>query len=91
VHAIFSMRGRYGLVNWKAIATYAVAVIAEIPFMSCALFVGPLATALGGVDIAWVVGLLVAGVVHYVLNRSAAAEDTDLAVPPVTATAAATA
>ncbi len=80
-----------GLVNIKAIVTYVVAVLVEIPFMSCALFVGPLATALGGVDIAWVVGLVVAGGLHYVLNRSAAARDAELATPPLTATAAATA
>ena len=91
VGAIVSMRGRYGLVNWKAIGTYAVAVIAQIPFMSCALFVGPVATALGGVDIAWLVGLFVAGILHYALNRSAAAEDGDLPVTPITATSAATA
>jgi nucleobase:cation symporter-1, NCS1 family len=91
VGAIVSMRGRYGLVNVKAVVTYAVAVLAEIPFMSCALFVGPLATALGGVDIAWVVGLVVAGGLHYLLNRSAAASDAELATPPLTATAAATA
>lgn len=91
VGAIVSMRGRYGLVNWKAIGTYAVAVIAQIPFMSCALFVGPVATALGGVDIAWLVGLFVAGTLHYALNRSAAAADGDLPVTPITATSAATA
>lgn len=91
VAEIVSMRGRYGLVNWKAIVTYAVAVIAQIPFMSCALFVGPAASALGGVDIAWIVGLVVAGGLHYALNRSAAAQDADLPVAPITAAAAVTA
>jgi nucleobase:cation symporter-1, NCS1 family len=91
VSSILSMRGRYGLVNWKAIGTYAVAVLAEVPFMSCPLFVGPFATALGGVDIAWLVGLFVAGGLHYALNRNTAAEEhgdslpADASVPSTTA------
>lgn len=80
VGAILSMRGKYGLVNWKAIATYAVAVLAQIPFMSTALFTGPVATKLGGVDIAWLVGLVVAGGLHYLLNRS---EASDAVLAPV--------
>jgi NCS1 family nucleobase:cation symporter-1 len=74
------MRGRYGLVNWKAIGTYAIAVIAEVPFMSCPLFVGPVATALGGVDIAWLVGLFVAGGLHYVLNRNTTIDDAEFTI-----------
>lgn len=91
VDAIVTMRGRYGLVNWKAIATYVIAVAAQIPFMSCALFTGPAATALGGVDIAWVVGLVVAGVLHYALNRSTTVQDSGQPVAPLTATATVTA
>jgi hypothetical protein len=41
--------------------------------------------------VAWLVGLFVAGGLHYVLNRSAAAADADVPVAPITATAAATA
>ena len=80
VASIVSMRGRYGLVNWKAIGTYAIAVIAEVPFMSCPLFVGPVATALGGVDIAWLVGLFVAGGLHYVLNRNTTIDDAEFTI-----------
>jgi NCS1 family nucleobase:cation symporter-1 len=81
VASILTMRGRYGLVNWKAIGTYAVAVLVEVPFMSCPLFVGPFATALGGVDIAWLVGLFVAGGLHYVLNRRGTTNGTDAVIP----------
>jgi nucleobase:cation symporter-1, NCS1 family len=91
VASILSMRGRYGLVNWKAIGTYAIAVLAEVPFMSCPLFVGPFATALGGVDIAWLVGLFVAGGLHYALNRKTPVDigevvaTADTSVPSTTA------
>ncbi|MNK99261.1 hypothetical protein D3C87_1196490 [compost metagenome] len=34
------------------------------------VFVGPLARMLEGVDIAWLVGLLVSGLTYYILSRS---------------------
>ncbi|MCY1185858.1 hypothetical protein D9M73_266740 [compost metagenome] len=34
------------------------------------MYVGPLAKALGSIDIAWLVGLIVSGVVYYLLSRS---------------------
>ena len=34
------------------------------------VYVGPLAKALGSIDIAWLVGLIVSGVAYYVLSRS---------------------
>jgi len=37
--------------------------------MNSAIYKGPIASSLGGVDIAWVVGLLVAGALYYVLER----------------------
>ncbi|MGH8350454.1 MAG: cytosine permease, partial [Pseudomonas sp.] len=44
----------------------------EIPFMNTTLYVGPVATALDGVDLAWVVGLVVPAVSYYwLMSRSA--------------------
>ncbi|EMO9045955.1 cytosine permease, partial [Pseudomonas aeruginosa] len=37
----------------------------EIPFMNTTLYVGPIANALNGVDLAWVVGLLVPALTYY--------------------------
>jgi hypothetical protein len=44
--------------------------LAEIPFVDLPFFVGPAAKALGEVDIAFMVGLLVSGVVYVVLTSS---------------------
>ncbi|VVO35643.1 purine-cytosine permease family protein [Pseudomonas fluorescens] len=68
---IFDMNGIYGRVNWIACASFIVAIAVEIPFMNTTLYVGPLATQLGGIDLAWVVGLVVPAFGYYWLMRFA--------------------
>ncbi len=48
---------------------YAVTVAVEWPFMNNAWIVGAAAKALGGADIAWIVGFVFAAVVYYVGAR----------------------
>ncbi|MHB1929610.1 MAG: purine-cytosine permease family protein [Acidimicrobiales bacterium] len=68
---LFKVNGEYGTINWFAIAIYAVTVGIEFPFMNDpAIFVGPVATAMGGADIAWIVGFLFAAIVYYVGVRA---------------------
>jgi trigonelline permease len=60
IAALFqSNGGRYGAVRWPTIGAYVVGVAVQVPFMSTAYFTGPVAHALGGGDIAWIVGGLV--------------------------------
>jgi NCS1 family nucleobase:cation symporter-1 len=66
---IFDMNGVYGRVNWIACASFIVAILVEIPFMNTTLYVGPLATQLEGIDLAWVVGLVVPALSYYGLMR----------------------
>ena len=66
---LFKVDGIYGKVNWFALIVYALAVGVQIPFMNNEWIVGPVATALGGADIAWIVGFVFAGVVYYVGAR----------------------
>jgi NCS1 family nucleobase:cation symporter-1 len=56
IDELFKPRGVYGLVNVPTIVIYLLAVAAEVPFVNSSLFVGSLVPALGGADIAWVVG-----------------------------------
>jgi len=70
VTQILSVDGIYGRVNWRAIGVYAVAALAEVPFMNSVVYEGPIAKSIGGVDIAWVVGLLVSGALYYFLSRN---------------------
>jgi nucleobase:cation symporter-1, NCS1 family len=50
-------------------AAYLVAVAAEIPFMSTDFYTGGVVDLLGGADIAWIVGLVVAAALYVVLMR----------------------
>ena len=67
---IFDMNGIYGRVNYIACASFVAAILLEIPFMNTTLYVGPVATALDGVDLAWVVGLVVPALSYYLLMRA---------------------
>ncbi len=66
---IFDLNGIYGRLNWIACACFIGAIGLEIPFMNTTLYVGPVATALDGVDLAWVIGLLVPAMGYYGLMR----------------------
>jgi NCS1 family nucleobase:cation symporter-1 len=67
--SIFDAKGIYGSVNWRTMAAYLVAVLAEIPFMSTTFYTGGLVRTMGGADIAWIVGLIVAAALYVVLMR----------------------
>jgi nucleobase:cation symporter-1, NCS1 family len=67
---LFKINGKYGNLNWYALIVYAVTVGIEFPFMNDpAIYVGPISTALGGADIAWIVGFLFAAIAYYVGAR----------------------
>lgn len=77
--------GRYGRWNLAALGVYAVALAAQLPFMVTTLYTGPFAETLAYTDVAWVVGLVVAGGLYYPIARSRAAGS----APAVPATGAA--
>ncbi|TCP20768.1 NCS1 family nucleobase:cation symporter-1 [Scopulibacillus darangshiensis] len=62
---IFDVNGQYGRYNWIAIFSYIVGVLVEIPFVNTTLFEGAIAKALGGADVAWIVGLIVPSLLYY--------------------------
>ncbi len=55
----FDKDGTFGRWGRPAIITYFVTFLVELPFMSTTVFTGPLAHALGGIDLAWLVGPIV--------------------------------
>lgn len=81
VKDIFRPQGRYGRFAWRALAAYLLSIAIELPFMSTAFFTGPLFTALGGVDIAWIIALVLPGVIYFLLmqdvRRKAESLETD--------------
>jgi NCS1 family nucleobase:cation symporter-1 len=59
---------------WPGLTAFLVGLAISIPFMNSLLFAGPIATLLHGADIAYYVGIIVAGAVYYVLWRAASAD-----------------
>lgn len=65
VAALYDPNGRYGRWNVVALVSYAVGILVQIPFLSQALYTGPLTAYLGGTDISWIVGIVVTAAVYW--------------------------
>ncbi len=72
IPALYDPNGRYGAWNITALACYAVGIIAQIPFTAQTLYTGPIAKALGGADISWIVGIALTAAIYYPLARRTA-------------------
>jgi nucleobase:cation symporter-1, NCS1 family len=70
VPALSDPDGRYGRWNWLGIGIYLVGILVQIPFLSTAFYTGPLVEPLGGVDVSWIVGLVVPGVLYFAFARA---------------------
>jgi NCS1 family nucleobase:cation symporter-1 len=69
VSEMFRRDGVYGLWNLRGIASYLVTLLIMMPFMVVGDFEGPIATLLGGVDIAFFIGIPVGCVIYWSLYR----------------------
>jgi nucleobase:cation symporter-1, NCS1 family len=67
---LFTPDGIYGAWAWRGITSYAVGLLASVPFVALSFYAGPAARALGGVDVAFVVGMAFSGGVYYAFTRS---------------------
>ena len=67
---LFKVHGKYGTYNWFALVVYVAAVGVQFPFMNNEWIVGSAATAMGGADIAWIVGFVFAAIVYYIGARA---------------------
>jgi NCS1 family nucleobase:cation symporter-1 len=70
IRAIFDPNGMYGRWNWRGLFAYGAGFVAMIPFFSTGLYTGPVARALGGADVAMLIGLPVSTVVYLLACRS---------------------
>ncbi|HYM50972.1 MAG TPA: cytosine permease, partial [Candidatus Limnocylindrales bacterium] len=66
----FDPAGPFGNFAWRGLLVYFVTFALEIPFMNTTVFQGPLSKAMGGADIAWIVGLVFAIPAYYLLARN---------------------
>jgi nucleobase:cation symporter-1, NCS1 family len=68
---LFMAGGIYGAWGTRGLLAYILGFLATLPFFVLPdVYTGPAARALGGVDIGWLVGLIVAGASYLVLCRS---------------------
>ena len=70
VPALSDPDGRYGRWNATGITIYLIGIVVQIPFLSTSFYTGPLVAPLGGVDVSWLVGLLVPGALYYTFGRA---------------------
>ena len=70
IREIFNPAGMYGRWNWRGLTAYLIGFIAMVPFFSTGLYTGPIARALGGADIAMLVGLPVSAGIYLLTCRS---------------------
>jgi nucleobase:cation symporter-1, NCS1 family len=69
VKSFFSPSGLYGGWRWVALIPYVIALGAQVPFIDQTLYVGPMVKVLGGADISWLVGFVVAGAGYLIAIR----------------------
>jgi NCS1 family nucleobase:cation symporter-1 len=70
IREIFNPVGMYGRWNWRGLIAYVIGFLVMIPFFNTGMYRGPIAVALGGADVAMLVGLPVAAGVYLIACRS---------------------
>lgn len=71
IPAFYSANGRYGKLHVPTVLVYLVGVLVQIPFMAQAIYTGPITKMLGGIDISWLVGLVVTALLYYPVGKKA--------------------
>jgi NCS1 family nucleobase:cation symporter-1 len=61
--------GIYGRINAAAVACYALGIGVQLPFVASPLYTGPIARAIGGIDLSWIIGLAVTAPAYYWLAK----------------------
>jgi purine-cytosine permease-like protein len=67
---IFNPSSMYGRWGWRGLTAYLVGFLSMVPFFALPFYTGPGARLLGNIDISIVFGLIISGLVYYMLARS---------------------
>lgn len=70
VTEIENRHGIYGVWGWRGIAAYMIGFAASIPFWNLSFYVSPASKAASGLDISFIVELVVAGLIYAALIRT---------------------
>ncbi len=83
IPALADPNGRYGRWNWPGIGVYSLGVLIQMPFIDTKLYTGPMVAHLGGVDVSWLIGLVVPSLLYYWIARGKARQaPAELIEPP---------
>ncbi len=55
--------------TWRPSPATRVGILVQLPFIASPLYTGPVARAMGGVDLSWIVGLAVTSPAYYWLAK----------------------
>lgn len=67
--AFMEKDGIFGKLNKTTLVVYLLAITCQVPFTNTEIYQGSISKALGGIDLAWIVGLFVAFIAYYGLNK----------------------
>jgi NCS1 family nucleobase:cation symporter-1 len=68
---LFTSNGIYRAWGWRGLTSYSIGLLCSVPFFNLpGTFEGPIANALGDVDISWLPGLLVSALAYFLLARN---------------------
>ena len=70
VASFFVADGRYGRFAWRGLLAYVIGLVVELPFISQTYWIGWFVHDLGGADISWLVGFVVAGAIYFWLAKA---------------------
>jgi purine-cytosine permease-like protein len=65
----YKRNGVFGSVRWPGLLALLVGIAVSVPFMAPGKFTGPIAKAMGGADISYLVSFVVAGLIYLVTGR----------------------
>jgi nucleobase:cation symporter-1, NCS1 family len=77
---LFNPAGIYGMWSWRGLLAYIVGLLSMIPFAVTSFYKGVVVQAVGGVDIAWLVGLVVSGALYFAVALSLRTDDEQSAI-----------
>jgi NCS1 family nucleobase:cation symporter-1 len=73
--------GIYGRLNVRAAIAYLAGIAVQLPFLSSAIYTGPFAASIGGMDIGWLLAPIVTGVLYLGLGAGKSERTAEVAAP----------
>ncbi|GAA0429350.1 cytosine permease [Lentibacillus halophilus] len=67
---LMKKNGIFGKINIKTVSVYIVTIICQIPFINTEIYQGPISEAFEGLDLAWLVGIIMSFFLYYAVSRT---------------------